>query len=216
MPARSTPARTAGRAGRPTAERAEAIDRAILAAGKDLFLSVGFSATLMEAVAAAAGVSKGALYARYPTKDALLQAVVADRLAVWSEEARAREGPLPDEPRARLALLTWSLQRSLASDEIQAFTRILAQGADAGGQLMRDVYEGGYMAGVRSLRDSILHAAKESPSPPRDATRVAEMLMAMMIGWRQATGLIRPISEDEAKAYAEHAVDVVLGGRAAW
>src|ERR1051325_1024332 len=58
------------RVGRPTAERVEAIDRSILAAAREAFQAHGFEAASMEAIAAAANVSKSTLYSRYPAQDA--------------------------------------------------------------------------------------------------------------------------------------------------
>ncbi len=55
--------------GRP---RDPAIDAAILGAARRLLVRVGYTGLAMEAVAAAAGVSKPTLYLRYPTKAALV------------------------------------------------------------------------------------------------------------------------------------------------
>ena len=85
------------RMGRPLSKRAGEIEEAILSAAKDLFLSLGYEATSMEAVAQTAGVSKRTLYIRHSTKEALIKAVVEDRVRSWSNEASARDSEAPQK-----------------------------------------------------------------------------------------------------------------------
>lgn len=204
------------RPGRPTLARSEAINVAILTAAREHFLSLGFDATPMESVAASAGISKGTLYSRYPTKEALLQAVVADRLEVWGAEADARHGPMPQDFKQRLNYIARTILESLASEEIHAFQRVLTSTADAGGELARALHEAGHRSAIAMLAEAIGEGAAHFPAPPRDPARVAEMLMAMLTGWYDAHRRVREISHDEAMAYAEHAVDVIFYGRMAW
>ena len=55
-----------------------AIRERLLAAGKDLFARRGIRATTVEQLARAAGVSKGAFYLFYPSKEALFFAIVEE------------------------------------------------------------------------------------------------------------------------------------------
>src|SRR5579862_5125839 len=71
--------------GRPTADRVCEINRAILEAATKCFLDFGYEGASMDAIAAAARISKVTLYARYQ-KESLFQAVVQDRLATWWAE----------------------------------------------------------------------------------------------------------------------------------
>lgn len=204
------------RVGRPTTARSEAINPAILAAAREHFLTLGFDATPMEAVAAAAGIAKGTLYSRYPTKEALLNAVVADRVEAWSAAAEARGGPLPNDLKQRLHHIARSILESLASEEIHAFQRVLTSTSDAGGELARALHEAGHRSAIAQLTQTIVEGTTNFPAPPRDPGRVAEMLMAMLTGWYDAHQRVRQITHDEAMAYAEHAVDVIYHGRMAW
>lgn len=63
-------------AGRPTRDQAEARHRELLDTALDIFLDKGFEATTMEGVAAAVGMTKRTVYARYPDKAALFIATV--------------------------------------------------------------------------------------------------------------------------------------------
>jgi AcrR family transcriptional regulator len=69
------------RTGRPTRAEAVEIDRRIQAVAVESFVSNGFDGTTMEAVAAAAGVTRRTLYAKYRDKEALFVAAVPLALA---------------------------------------------------------------------------------------------------------------------------------------
>ena len=63
-------------AGRPTREQAAARHNDLLDTALDMFLDRGFVQTTMEGVAAAVGMTKRTVYARYPDKAALFLATV--------------------------------------------------------------------------------------------------------------------------------------------
>lgn len=64
------------RAGRPTREQAQARHAELLDTALDMFLDKGFELTTMEGVAAAVGMTKRTIYARYEDKAALFLAAV--------------------------------------------------------------------------------------------------------------------------------------------
>jgi TetR/AcrR family transcriptional repressor of mexJK operon len=202
--------------GRPTAARKEAINIAILSAAREQFLAMGFDATAMEAIALSAGIAKGTLYSRYPTKEALLQAVVADRLEAWHAEAASRHGPIPSDLKQALHYIAQTTLESLVSEEIHAFQRVLTSSADAGGELARALHEVGHKAAIAELANIITQGTRDFAAPPRSPARVAEMMMAMLMGWHDAHSRVREVTPEEAKAYADHVVDVIFQGRAAW
>src|SRR3989304_6720342 len=65
-----------GMAGGSRAERSEAKRHRVLQAGQELFLEHGFERCTMEAISAAARVSKPTLYRYYPDKQALFWGVL--------------------------------------------------------------------------------------------------------------------------------------------
>lgn len=69
--------------------RREVRPEQLTAAALELFLEAGFAATRMEDVARRAGVSKGAIYLYFPTKEALFHAVVREGVVARVEEAEA-------------------------------------------------------------------------------------------------------------------------------
>lgn len=204
------------RAGRPTAERVEAIDRNILEAAQQAFDACGFEAASMEAIAVAARVSKSTLYSRYAAKDALLQAVVEARIADWQAERNRGRGPMPGDFKQRLVFHARGLLESLAWDGVRAFDRVLRDVSGPARDLARALYETAYEQAIEDLKQEIIEGTRDYPAPPRDPARVAEMLIAVITGWHTVHDVIKPVSVDEANAYAEHAVDVLFAGRAAW
>ena len=77
------------------AERRETTRDAIVAAATSLFGDKGFAATLMDEIATAAGVAKGAVYHHFPSKEAVFEAVLrrtSDALAV-DINTKVRDAP---------------------------------------------------------------------------------------------------------------------------
>jgi TetR/AcrR family transcriptional regulator, mexJK operon transcriptional repressor len=204
------------KAGRPTTERVEAIERAILQAAREHFLAAGFEPVAMEAIAATAQVSKSTLYARYPTKEALLRAVVDAEIARWSEQQRRHRGPMPRDFKRRLQYHARGILTSLESDDVRAFQKLLRQARHPGSRVPHVLYEAGYAPAIKDLTKEIVRCTSDLAVPPRDPARVAEMLMATLCGWHAAREISGPISQQEMIAYSDHVIDVIFAGRAAW
>lgn len=81
-------------AGRPTREQAKARHEELLERALDMFLDKGYELVTMEAIAAAVGMTKRTIYARYADKSALFKAVVQraiERYIVPIERLQAAE-----------------------------------------------------------------------------------------------------------------------------
>lgn len=97
MPGRATTHRRGD--GRPAglrSEHVEATRRAVLAAARSAFGARGYAQTSVEEIAAAARVTKGAVYHHFASKEALFRAVHAEVEA--EAQARAVEARDPDGP----------------------------------------------------------------------------------------------------------------------
>jgi TetR/AcrR family transcriptional regulator, mexJK operon transcriptional repressor len=131
-------------AGRPTRDQAEARHRELLDTALDIFLDRGFEQTTMEGVAAAVGMTKRTVYARYPDKAALFIATVQraiERLIVTDATLAALdtgdlEATLTAVARMRVAQVTrpegLKLQRIINTESYrfpQIFTMSYQQGA---------------------------------------------------------------------------------------
>jgi TetR/AcrR family transcriptional repressor of mexJK operon len=212
---RATPKRHRPKVGRPTGEQVSAINRSILELATALFVKHGYDGTSMDAVATAAGVSKGTLYSRYPDKEALFRKVVEERVAAWGADT-SRRGVITGETLeqrlkqyAKLAIL-WA-----ASPEVHAFDRLLAA-ARGIPEVARALYEARYCVGVEFLADEIRRFTAAEGRPARDPAKVAATLMAALAGWLRIECSVRVVPEREAVAFAHHTVELLMAGRSAW
>ena len=76
-------------------ERRERTVAAIVSAGRELMAERGYGAVTVDALAARAGVAKGAFYHHFPAKKALLDAVVDGLQGEIADELRVRRRPYP-------------------------------------------------------------------------------------------------------------------------
>ncbi len=194
----------------------EAIKRTILATAADVFLSAGFDATPMEVVAAKAGVSKGTLYARYPSKEDLLRAVIEDRVAAWSAANGRNDHLMPNDLEHRLRYHARTIVTALGSEEIRGFAKLVNGASRTLPTFARALYETGYRYTVRMLADEIAAGTRSDPMPARAPEKAAEMLMTNLVGWHYIEDIGRDITEAEANAFADRAVDFFIAARQAW
>src|SRR5215469_12973489 len=113
----------APRARRTQADRSAATRDALVAAARPLFAAHGFAEVPTDAIAAAAGVTRGALYHQFADKTALFEAVLT---AVEADIARIA---LIDGP----SVLGWSHWREVCQLHVFGLVRALvAQGIELG------------------------------------------------------------------------------------
>ena len=201
--------------GRPTAGRAEAIDQAILAEAYNLFWSLGYPDTQMEAVAAAVGISKRTLYDRYPNKIALLTAALTQQTVIWAEQPELDFRVSSLDLRTRLRQRAYIAIDFCYSGEYERSLRLM-RSCPPIDELRRMYYERGHKRFAEVISHEIMEVTPELSERPKAALMLAEMLMSMLYGWWESHLGVRQITLEEAKAYADHAVDVLLGGRSAW
>ena len=128
---------------KPSAKR-----EAILDAAQVLFLSEGYAATSMDAVAAAAGVSKATIYAHFEGKDQLFGAIMSRRC-----EASFVFAP-PDEDADAVRTFTVyaeRLLRLLTTPEALALYRVVVAESARTPELARTFYENGPVRGRESI-----------------------------------------------------------------
>jgi len=74
----------------------------LLHAAEQVVVEVGAAHLTLDAVASKAGVSKGGLIHNFPTKDALLEAMVVRLLAAWKGRYEQAAHAFPDSPAGKL------------------------------------------------------------------------------------------------------------------
>ncbi len=153
------------RSGRTQAQRSEATTAALVAAARELFAQDGYAATSLDAVVAAAGVTKGALYHHFAGKRELFAAVFAaeqERLANSIVEAYERAG---DDP--------WDgfeagCQAFIEASQEPGAQRIVLLDAPAalGWETIREL-EAGSLALMELGIQRAIDAGRIEPRPPR-------------------------------------------------
>ena len=115
--------------------RAEARRGELLSAAARLFAERGYAAAGMDEIARAAGTSKGGLYFHFPTKQALLAAVVGRAASLLRERVATAMDEAGGDPVARSEAALAALFRTLARR--RALGRVLAAEAAAAGPELR-------------------------------------------------------------------------------
>ena len=112
----------------PDSPRYPAKRAAIARAALDLFVRDGYERTSVDAIAAAAGVSKRTVYSHYTDKERLFLAVVEDTYDLLMTQVRDiadRELDRPGDPRQKLTSFITSVARAIGgSDERAALIRL--------------------------------------------------------------------------------------------
>ena len=202
--------------GRPSIERASAIDSAILSAAKDLFLRDGFDGVTMEAVAIATPLSKTTLYSRFASKEILLAAVIHDRIQQWSKNASQNDIGLPDDIGERLKGHARTMAQAIRQPEVLGFTRLSFLLTERFPEMARLMYKEGYLLHVAFIRGEIEAAAARDGRPVRDAEAVAKHFVNSIAGWNIQENPRGDITLEEAVACAERSAELILAARDHW
>lgn len=202
--------------GRPDAKQVAAIDQAILATASRMFLDAGYDAVAMENIASATGVSKGTLYARYPSKEALFTTVIQERVKQWSVTGGQDDHLLTNDIGERLHHHARTIAKSLLQTDVRAFQRLTLANRDRFPELAKTMYEAGYLYIVRVITRDITEAAARDGIPVRDAEGTARLLISSLSGWEIQESSCGPISESDMLRAADKMVDLLLAGRASW
>jgi len=151
----------------------------ILAAAKELFTSLGFGATSMDAIARTANVSKATLYAHFSGKEELFAAMV-------SNECRAQSRLLlaPDADDRELTEALREISRNyvalLLSPPAVAIFRVIVAETARFPDLGRIFFESGPNQMRRTLSDFLAKAVERGRLDIEDSWRAAEHLIGML------------------------------------
>ncbi len=204
------------RRGRPSLAQASAIDKMILEVAQDLFLGSGFDQVSMEQIVAAAGVSKGTLYARYSSKEALFGAVIMAAIRRWSAEAAREDDLLTDDIAQRLRHHARTIQRFAHRQDVLAMQRLVMACSGRFPKLAATMHDRGYRYIVGLIARDITEAEKAEGRVPRDAEGVAHMLYASLTGIHMEPLAADGNSEATPTIAADRVVDVLIAARSTW
>jgi AcrR family transcriptional regulator len=158
----------------------------ILLAAMARFAEGGFHSTGMAEVIAATGLSAGAVYRYFPSKEALIRAIVEERVLANAKdvfEAILAQGV--DDPVDAVAAALEIVDRASAQGEID-ITKVAVQ---AWGEALRnpdilDVAQNAY-ATMRGYLDEVTRRAQEHGRVPSetDPDEVAKTLLSLVMGY---------------------------------
>ena len=183
---------------------------------RTMFTEHGYDATAMETVALKLGISKGTLYTRYPSKEALLTAVVKDSVRRWSAEAAEHDHELTDDIGQRLHHHGRIIAGSLHNSEVQAFQRLLLANGNRFPELGSALHQHGTQFIVDLIARDMTEAGARDGMPPAHATETALTFVSAITGWHLQQTSFRTVSPTETERFADHLVALFLAGRDAW
>jgi AcrR family transcriptional regulator len=146
--------------------------QAILAIARDVFLAEGYAAASMSAIAAKVGGSKGTLYNYFPSKEALLAAVVREHCAQKQAELWALD--LETENVAEtMTVLGKRVVRLMLSDEVLAIHRMVVAECVRFPEIGEALYEAGPKQGKLPLINYMSRCIEAGLLKPEDPERMA-------------------------------------------
>jgi TetR/AcrR family transcriptional repressor of mexJK operon len=187
---------------------------AIIAAAKDLFRERGFDEVSMEAVAAAAGVSKMTIYGHFHDKAALFAASVRSfSEAMLRDGTEAAEGAGARDLQHVLVASGVALMRLMLDLQVARMCHVLMGTLMKNPALAQLLHEAGAGHFERELAVVIQAAADRGELAVDSALAATEDLTNLWLGDMQrrvAMGVVAPLSEAEIEARARRAVAVFL------
>ena len=198
--------------GRPSAAQVRAIDRAIVEAARKLFFADGYDAVAMEQVAAMAQVSKGTLYARHPSKEALFTAVISALVAEWSQRGAEQDHLLTADIEQRLRHHARTIAGFLFESDVRAVQRLILASHARFPELARTMHTHGYRYITQVIVRDLSDDARRNGITLRDPDAVAGMLVSGLAGYEMQNDP----GQADLLAFADRLVDVLMAGRAAW
>jgi TetR/AcrR family transcriptional repressor of mexJK operon len=198
--------------GRPTAEAAAVLETTILDRATTAFLTDGYAATTIEAIARACGVAKRTIYARWTGKPALFRSVLERLMAKWLSsagdwaEAKDLEAELLEASARILAVAL--------TPEAVALHRLLIAESARFPELPAMLGQTGANEGTSRIAALLDRAVAAGRVPALDTAFAAEQFIHLVLAGpqRRALGLGAPLDEKQANIWGKAAVSLFLTG----
>lgn len=107
--------------------RAEARPDEVLDAALDLFIENGFAATRVDDIAKRAGLSKGAVYLYFPSKEAIIEALVRRALVPVASNAADFVAHFDGDPRIAVSTVMKMLAGTTANPRFMAIPKLIVR-----------------------------------------------------------------------------------------
>lgn len=201
--------------GRPRAEDVAELEARLIRVARQSFATQGYGATSMNEVAKAARVSKGTLYARFPSKAELFRAIIDDEVRN-SGISFPLHGPNPKSLEAALRLYAEQALVESSSGEILQLNRLITSEAERFPELGEAAAERTRI-GTRHAAECIAEYAEKDGIACRDAEAAAEMFTFLLRGYySDVMRRARPVTAAEIKTWTRRMVKFFLCGRENW
>ncbi len=190
------------RPGRPkSAEKADAIRNAAI----DLFMADGIERTSMDAIAAAAGVSKQTVYSHFKSKDDLFRTCVASKVETYGLSASSL--PAGDGVDRFLAHIGRSYLTLISDPGVVQMFRLMVSEAETHAATVGSFHESGPVATSRNVARLLAHYLPDSSREL--AAKATSEFLALVRGeyWLQLElGTRTELSADEMDAHVDHCI----------
>jgi len=202
--------------GRPKAEDVEALEARLVSVARQAFALHGYGATSINAIARSARVSKNTLYARFPSKAALFQMIVAQQIANVDDELRPTldkdEESLEEKLRAYVNV---ALRRSLGGEVFEINRLIMGESHQF--PELGEAARARFQIGVEHIARFIEASAERDGIPCRDPAAAAEVFLYSVYGWYSYVVITnRVVTEKERAAWVDRALGIFLASRSEW
>ena len=201
------------RGGRPSRADALELNERILAAATELFLTEGYGSTSIEAVAAAAGISKRTFYHRFNDKAALFAAVVHRIIGQIRPPADVPllVGTTLQEIMRRL---TGLLLQAALSPQAADLHRLVTAESVRFPNLARAVYGDWVQQATTLIHDVLARELQDARLAEDLLIFAAEQFLHMIVTLpqRRIMGLAVPVTAKEIDSWADRSVSLFLDG----
>lgn len=197
-------------------EDVQALEARLIAVARDAFILHGYGAVSINAVAKSARVSKNTLYARFPSKADLFQAIVSQQVASVDADLPSSTEGRSQALDARLKnYVNVALAKSLTREILQ-INRLIVSESHRFDELA-DSAATRFRIGVQHVAAIIEECAERDRVPCRNPWAAAELFLCSINGWyNQIVIANRVVSEKERIAWVDEATRLFVAGRAGW
>lgn len=192
--------------------RADARPEEILDAALAEFNAKGFDAARMEDVAKRAGLSKAGVYLYFPSKEAVLKALIEARVAPIAALARSAFLAGMSDPTTTLKQVGAMLAQRLSDPEVFAVPRLVLGLAGRYPELADYYREHVAEVARAALENLIAEGIKRGQFRDVDPTLAARSLIGAVLFEMLWTHILRGAPESNVSAWADAQIDFVLQG----
>ncbi len=186
----------------------------VLDSAMSLFLERGYEATRMDDVAARAGISKGAVYRYFPSKQALLEGLVTRGLVPLSEKLTRMVDNYSGNPQKAIATMVRLLARRATQAKVIAVPKIIIREAIVVPEIAEMYSEAVIRPVLKALSFFIQKGIEEKKFQPVDPELSARSIMGPMIAHILLSEVfqLRPQGGLRFEELAENHLEILFNG----